>query len=900
MIDVELLERDEELLRLRVAWHDAVAGSGSIALLAGESGIGKTSLARTFAGGLEGGEVRWGVCDPLCVPRPLGPLHDVAADLGGVLPQLLAVGAPPHEIFSELLGVLTARSVLLVVDDLHWADEATIDLLRFLLRRVSSTRSLLLATYRADDLNPDHSLRALLGDVARSPAATRLDLEPLSLDAVRAMVGARDIDPARLHRLTRGNSFFVTEVVSQDGHSLPATVRDAVLARVADLDTAARELADLLACVPGSIPDVLLPALGVGIGPLRTLDAAGLIARDRRGITYRHDICRLAIGGAIPPGGEVALHRRMIEAFETQLDPDPAVLAHHALEAGDDGRVFRYAARAARTAAVSGAHTEAARFFETALAAAPRTAVAERAELGELLAVELYLTDRLDEAIAACHRAITWRRAQGDVSGAAIGHQSLGVFEWYNGNRRSAEENVATAVAVLEPLAGAAAHNAAARDRAVLGHAYSIQAWLAMHDSDLALARDRYNRAREAARGTDDRTLEVGLGVIESVVAMMSGDESGRDRIVAILDAAGEHFEEVHSVGYSNLAYLDVEQRRLDHAEKVLDRALPLTVQWDIPLCHHWQLGVRGRLRMLRGAWDEALHDAQAVLADSGSRLTHTWPRLVHGLVELRSGRPGAGEHLERGWELAVRFGEPLRLLPAVAALTERCWLTGAADARLDEAAELLSTAGARPGTEWSAGDLVVWLTRLGRAVDTRGLALATPHRLLLEGDPRAAAEQWHQLGSPYEQALAMIDTGEPSETFAALEMLDRLGAEAVAGKVRRDLRKRGITGIPARPRSATRANIAGLTARQVDVARLLAEGLTNAEIAARLVISEKTADHHVSAVLAKLDVRTRREAAAAARSLGIARERRSVRDPDPGPASPVAQRSRPAAATRP
>ena len=231
------------------------------------------------------------------------------------------------------------------------------------------------------------------------------------------------------------------------------SVRDAVLARTAGLDPGARDLADLLACAPGAVPDTLLPALGVGIGPLRTLDTAGLIARDRRGITYRHDICRLAVAGAIPPGGEIDLHRRMTEALETLPDPDPAVLAHHALAAGDAGRVFRYAARAGRVAAGSGAHTEAARFFTTALEHAPQEADAARAGLCELLAHELFLTNRLDEAIAACHRAIAWRRAEDDLDGVGAGHRSLASFEWYHGNRDRAVAHAATAIEVLGPRA---------------------------------------------------------------------------------------------------------------------------------------------------------------------------------------------------------------------------------------------------------------------------------------------------------------------------------------------------------------------------------------------------------------------------------------------------------------
>jgi DNA-binding NarL/FixJ family response regulator len=163
------------------------------------------------------------------------------------------------------------------------------------------------------------------------------------------------------------------------------------------------------------------------------------------------------------------------------------------------------------------------------------------------------------------------------------------------------------------------------------------------------------------------------------------------------------------------------------------------------------------------------------------------------------------------------------------------------------------------------------------------------PFRLLLDGDPRAAAQRWAELGSPYDQALALVDAGEPADVFAALEVLDRLGADAVAAKVRRDLRVRGVTGVPSRPRATTRAHPAGLTERQVDVLRLVAEGLTNAEIAARLFISEKTADHHVSAVLGKLDVRTRREAAAAARARGLVPERRRTpRDAVPTAPTPT------------
>ena len=437
--------------------------------------------------------------------------------------------------------------------------------------------------------------------------------------------------------------------------------------------------------------------------------------------------------------------------------------------------------------------------------------------------------------------------------------------------------HAATAIEVLGPRAVPGSPAAG-----ILGHALSIQGFLAMQDNDLATARDLLGRARAVAEGVEDDALEVRILVVDTVAGMMEGDPSARGRLLDALEAVGDEIKVEHSTCWTQLAHLDVEQRRLDAAETVLGRSLPLTVQWEYPLCEHWQRGMRARLRGMRGDWDEAVHDARGVLAASGSVLTHTWPSLVLGLVALRRGGEDADAHLERGWDLALRFGEPLRLLPAASALAERCWVTGTTDPRLDQAPAILAGAGTRPGTEWSAGELAVWLRRLGCEADAPSLPPGSPYALMLAGDPRAGAERWAELGSPYDQALALVDSGEPADVFAALELLDRLGADAVAAKVRRDLRGRGITGVPARPRATTRTNPAGLTARQVDVLRLVAEGLTNAGIAARLFISEKTADHHVSAILAKLDVPTRREAAAVARRLGVVPERR--RRDTPGP----------------
>ena len=206
-------------------------------------------------------------------------------------------------------------------------------------------------------------------------------------------------------------------------------------------------------------------------------------------------------------------------------------------------------------------------------------------------------------------------------------------------------------------------------------------------------------------------------------------------------------------------------------------------------------------------------------------------------------------------------------MLPVAAAIVEMSWTTGTADDRIAECRELLA-GGPVAGLEWSRGELAVWLRQAG---PRRGAAdVAEPYRLVLDGAYEAAADEFHRLSMPYDAALALLDCGDPALAARALDILDRLGADAVAAKVRRDLRAQGVSAVPARRRSATLANPAGLTARQVEVLRLLDDGLTNAELAERLFLSVKTVDHHVSAILAKLEVNKRRDAVRRARELGI------------------------------
>jgi len=243
-----LLERDDQLAALAAALAEAHAGSGRLVFVGGEAGVGKTALATAFWQ-RAGCRVLVGHCDNLTTPAHLAPLADVADVTGGELEARVAAGREPRQVAAALISELR-RPSLLVLEDVHWADQATLDVLRVLGRRVPTTRSLVLATYRDDEIEGDHPLRAVLGELASAAAVTRLAVPRLSAAAVRALASERGADGDAIHRLTGGNAFYVTEVLAGAGDALPGTVRDAVLARVGRLAPESRRLLEVVSLVP--------------------------------------------------------------------------------------------------------------------------------------------------------------------------------------------------------------------------------------------------------------------------------------------------------------------------------------------------------------------------------------------------------------------------------------------------------------------------------------------------------------------------------------------------------------------------------------------------------------------------------------------------------------------------
>jgi hypothetical protein len=355
-----LLERSEHLDVLSVALGEAQHGAGRIVLLGGEAGIGKSALVEQFIRTrCATATVLLGGCDALFTPRPLGPFLDMAPDLPVEAPHLMSGQTDWRALSATILTWLraTGRPVVLVVEDAHWADEATLDLLTFLGRRIQQTSALLLITYRDDELAPHHPLRRLLGDLPSS-AAHRLSLQTLSQQAVATLAEQAGLAAAELYANTGGNPFFVTEMLAHADAHVPVTVRDVVLARAARLAPEARAVLDLVAIVPGAL-ELWVVMLTLHPEPA-SVDAClecGLITLGPRGLTFRHELARRAVESVISPMRARALHAQTLHAL-TDHDAEQVPLArlvHHAVNADDAALIGQLAPRAARQASAMGA-----------------------------------------------------------------------------------------------------------------------------------------------------------------------------------------------------------------------------------------------------------------------------------------------------------------------------------------------------------------------------------------------------------------------------------------------------------------------------------------------------------------------------------------------------------------
>jgi DNA-binding CsgD family transcriptional regulator/tetratricopeptide (TPR) repeat protein len=862
-----LLEREALLRELTKLVERASTKEGSFAFVEGEAGVGKTSLVRELLVRLPSEIVALqAACDPLTTPTPLAPVYDVAARTGGRLQRLLHEGAPRGDVFQAMLDTIRASRTVLVLEDVHWADDATLDLLRFLGRRIATTRALVVATLRDEEVTASHPLRVVLGDLAGQVAISHHYVPPLSLEAVRALSAGTEVDGDELHGKTGGNAFFVTEVLAAGAAgSVPRTVRDAVLARLSRVSAEVRTVVEAAAVAGARAErDLVAELSSCSTEAIDACVASGLMRLEARALVFRHELARTAVLDGLSAPRRLALHEAALNILRRGPSRDDALasLAEHAERAGDTAAVLEYAPRAARHASRLGAHREAAGQFARALRFADGVAPRERAELYEGRAVECYLTGQGEESFAAHERALATWRAEGQAEKVSeCLHLMARSALMIKCSLEDAERFASAALEALPPLDES-------RPSRTHAAAYARQAQFAV-----VVGRDEEaihwgERAVGLARQLGERATLVSALNSAGTSRATQGDPEGWAMLEESLRLAHElHLDYDVARGWTNTACAAITRRELDRAAAAVEAGIAFDLQHDLDAPRLYLSGWRTELLLDQGRFEEAAALAASVLRQSRLySFGRIHPLSVLARLRARRGDPQVEEALGEALALARSMGGDK--LPFVrAARAEVAWLSDDDEGIRAEAAAIAQEEAAPRSRPHHVARVVVWSVRAG--LGTGGAALPPPYSIEAEGRPEEASAAWLATGCPYEAAVALAGSAREDSLRRALEMLGELGAPRAKARIARKLRELGAR-VPRGKRASTRANAAELTSREIDVLKLIAEGLRNAAIARRLFISTKTVDHHVSSALSKLGASNRVEAVRRAGELGV------------------------------
>jgi DNA-binding CsgD family transcriptional regulator len=862
----DLLERQTTLAELAGLTGRAAQGAGSVVLLRGEAGVGKTAVIARF---LEGLDRSWpvlrGWCDPLAAPRPLGPLIDALDGLGG--PAAGALGAAigsgdTTALYARLLAALRGgQRWVWVIEDAHWADGATLDLLRFVVRRIASLPVLLVVSYRDDELDDQHPLSVALGDVASCASVTRIGLEPLSREAVAVLAAGSGVNADHLHRLTGGNPFYVTEILAAGPealrrNALPRSVAEAVWGRLGRLSEAGRDIAHTAAVCGPRVDAGLLESVCPGpVSALTECLSAGVLVTDGDVVGFRHELARRATLEQIPEYQRRVLHKRALAALaEPPINPDAlAALAFHAEQAGDTDAVIRHGPAAAARASSLGANREAAELYALTLRHADTVPDEQKVTWLEQHAFTGYLSGLGEAAVSSWDDAIALRHKLGDRIRESEDLHWLSHQLYLLGRTSAAIEAAAASLRLLEKV----------EPCPQLAWSLATMTVLAAFGFDPAC---HDYAARSIAVGTHlgDNAVVVRATFFARLSTVLRSDTGWDPLEAAWRDSmATGGLSELGGLNGGLICWFAAVHHHLERAEAYISETTAFCATHDLGMFGSITTGAAALVALHRGNWASALAYADDVLTRPAlPPPPRILPLICVALIRARRGEQPAAAELDEALA-AADPGDLCRLGVVWAARAEAAWLAGD-----DDSARAEAHAGLAAATEhadpWLVGHLRRWAYLAGGSLDDGTVSdTVTPYRLEVSGDWQTAAEEWTRRGCPYDTALAQLG-GDIAAVESALATFRLLGARAAVRRAQQRLAAlRGRT-LSSR-RADTLSDPDGLTRRQREVLELLADGRSDTEIAAALHISPKTAGCHVSSILAKLGVDNRIQAAARA-----------------------------------
>ncbi|MDZ7624115.1 MAG: LuxR C-terminal-related transcriptional regulator [Ignavibacteriaceae bacterium] len=852
---MKLLERDHFILELSRLFEKVKTETGFVVTITGEAGIGKTSLVEHFTQQNEGNaEVFWGSCDDLFALRPLAPLYDIASKLNSHIVSQLDSGAPRPSIFSTFLQEIQLSGPnIIVIEDVHWADESTLDLINFLARRISKCKSLLIITYRDDEITSGHPLKQALSSIP-SNYHKRIKLTPLSKGAVNSLALSHGRKDENLYAKTNGNPLLVTEVLTNDQIETPSTIKELMASKLKRLSSDSRNAVEIFSVIPGKVEKWLAQKL---IKDFSLIDEAiefGILKSEGNTILFRHELARMAVEESLSESKRINFNSNILNILLEQKNEDHllARIIHHAAKSGDSDVIIKYAPIAAKQASKLGAHKQAAKHYQTALKFSEQLSLEEHLSFLEGRSYECFITGQIQEAIQATEDVIKILKKYHSPEREGEIYRRLSRILWYDCQDEKGEEYLNKAIAIFEKLP--------ISRQLALAYSNKSQTYAIREDTETAILWGE--KALELARKLNDAEIEAHALNNIGNSKMLVEDKSGEYALLRSLEISlqNEYYEHV-TRAYVNLGSVNLQQKNLREAEKYFSKGLEYGNEKDIYIFSLCMAGHYAKTKLFLGDWDKSIELANLVLNKESVPPGNTvMPINVIAVIRARRNDPGALKLINESFALAIRMGELEKIVSISAGKAEYFWLHNKLEDITEELNSTLSKV-KKSNNPWAIGEIAYWLWKAG-ALSKTPEKIAKPFKLQIEGKWREAAKLWDELHCPYEQALALSE-GDEDAIKKAIEIFDKLGASATSQLIKQKMRATGIRNIPKGPRQSTRDNIAGLTSRQVQVLRLLSKGLSNSDIANNLFISPKTVDHHISAIFSKLNIHSRTEAAA-------------------------------------